>query len=91
MNNTKLNKMINLKSFGAKIKLGFLISSEIHPKVYIKFKNRISPIKIRNMKYSPFPISISRTFNPMIFKLKKRVINRIILNRILLNSHHRMT
>ena len=67
---TKLTKMKDLNNFGAKVRLRFLNSSEIHPKLYMKFKTNVSPIKIRNMKYSPFPISISKIFNPIIFKLK---------------------
>lgn len=70
INNKRLNKMICLKSLGAKIKLRFMSSSEIHPKVNIKFKTKLIPIKVRNMKYSPFPISISSRFNPIALELK---------------------
>ena len=90
MNRAKLTVIIDLNNLGAKVRLRFMNNSEIHPKLYIKFRTIVNPIKVRNIKYSPFPISISRTFNPIIFKLKNTVIKRNRLKRILLNSHQRM-
>ena len=65
---------MDLNSLGAKIKLRLLSNSDTHPNVYKIFKITPSPKIAKNIKYSPVPISISRTFSCVISKPRKKII-----------------
>ena len=65
----------NPKNVGPYVRLRLINNSENHPSVYIKLQIITKTKSIKKRKYSPLPISTSRTFIFIILKLTITAIN----------------